>query len=475
MRNDWSGQTFPHPPGRRPYVGDILGGHDPLTPVQNMLRRGRDLGPIFEMKALDNKFVFVAGSELAAELCDERRFLKNLVPGVSDLRMFAGDGLFTAYTHEPSWRLAHDLLVPSFSRAAMQKYHQTMIDVADELIERWDEAAAAGHDVEVSPDLTKVTLETIGRTSFSYSFESFQKEEVDPFVTAMIHGLAHGARRGVTEALPLGRWLVRRSDRRAMEDHRYIEDLLDDIVAQRIASGDTSQHDLLGRMLHARHEDSGRGLDALNIRRQILTFLVAGHETTSGALSFALHYLARNPDVMRAAQAELDRVLGPEVGANPTFEEVPRLRYLRRVFDETLRLWPTAPAFARSPKETTTIGGAYRMRPQDWAMVFIPLLHRQPDVWPDPEVFDPDRFLPEHVRARPAHTYKPFGTGERACIGRQFALHEAILVLAKLLHRYDITDDPGYELRITERLTLMPVGFRLHLTHRTPTPRSEFP
>lgn len=393
MRNDWSGQTFPHPPGRRPYVGDIFSGDDPLTPVQNMLRRGRDLGPIFEMKALDLKLVFVAGAGLTQQLCDESRFIKSLVPGVADLRMFAGDGLFTAYTHEPNWRLAHDLLVPSFSRAAMQSYHQTMIDVADELIARWDDAAAAGHDVEVSPDLTKVTLETIGRTSFSYSFESFQKEEVDPFVTAMIHGLAHGARRGVTEALPFGRHLVKRSDAKALEVHRYIEDLLDDIVAQRIASGDTSRHDLLGRMLHARREDDGRGLDPVNIRRQILTFLVAGHETTSGALSFTLHYLARNPEVMRRAQAELDEVLGPEVGTNPTFEQVPKLRYLRRVFDETLRLWPTAPAFARSPVETTTLSG-YRMRPQDWAMVFIPLLHRQPEVWPDPEVSTPTASSP---------------------------------------------------------------------------------
>ena len=106
------------------------------------------------------------------------------------------------------------------------------------------------------------------------------------------------------------------------------------------------------------------------------------------------------------------------------------------------------------------------MTPDDSALVFIPLLHRDPQVWPEPDRFDPDRFLPEHNRARPAHAYKPFGTGERACIGRQFALHEAMVVLAKLLHRFDVAADPSYELRITERLTLMPVGFRLGLTRR---------
>ena len=106
------------------------------------------------------------------------------------------------------------------------------------------------------------------------------------------------------------------------------------------------------------------------------------------------------------------------------------------------------------------------MTPEDKVLVFIPLLHRDPQVWPDPERFDPDRFLPEHIRARPAHAYKPFGTGERACIGRQFALHESVIVLAKLLHRFDLTPEPGYELTITERLTLMPVGFRVGLTRR---------
>ena len=227
-------------------------------------------------------------------------------------------------------------------------------------------------------------------------------------------------------------------------------------------------------MMHLPVDDSGALLETRNVRHQILTLLVAGHETTSGALSFALFHLTREPDVMARVRAELDEILGTDPTAVPTFEQVPKLRYLRRVVDETLRLWPTAPGFARSPRETTTIGeggsagvpGGLRMTPEDSALVFIPLLHRDPEIWPEPDRFDPDRFLSEHVRARPAHAYKPFGTGERACIGRQFALHEAVIVLATLLHRFELTPEPGYELTITERLTLMPVGFRLGLTRR---------
>ena len=471
----WGGHSFPHPPGRRPVLGDAFAKDgDPTTPVQNMLRVGRDLGPIFELVALGRKFVFATGTDLVGELCDDSRFGKTLAPGVHDLRMFVGDGLFTAHTAEPNWRLAHDLLMPAFAKPAMRRYHDVMVETTDELIGVWDGAASEGSTVDVSPWLTKLTLESISRAAFSHTFASFDSEEVDPFVTTFVASMSHAAARSNVASLPfVGRHLVRRQDRAALERHRTIDDLLRRIVAEREESG-AEVDDLLGRMMHVPVDDAGSLLDRQNVRHQILTLLVAGHETTSGALSFALYHLTREPEVLARVRAELDEVLGPDPSATPTFAQVPKLRYLRRVVDETLRLWPTAPGFARTPHATTVIGadgsagvpGGLTMTPEDSVLVLIPLLHRDPEIWPEPDRFDPDRFLPEHNRARPAHAYKPFGTGERACIGRQFALHEAVIVLAKLLHRYDLTPEPDYELTITERLTLMPVGFRVGLTRR---------
>lgn len=472
----WTEQDLPHPPGRRRWLGDAFpAGADPTKPVQNMLRVGRGIGPIFEMLAMGRKFVFVSGVDLVGELCDDKRFTKALAPGVSDLRMFVGDGLFTAWSDEPNWRLAHDLLMPAFAKPAMRRYHDVMVEATDELIGVWDTAASEGRTVDVSPWLTKLTLETIGRAAFSHTFRSFETEEVDPFVTTFVASMGHAASRSNVASLPvLGKRIVRRQDAKALERHRYIDDLLRQIVADREASGEETD-DLLGRMMHVPVDDSGALLEAQNVRHQILTLLVAGHETTSGALSFALYHLTREPEVLAKVRAELDEVLGPDLTTDPTFEQVPKLRYLRRVVDETLRLWPTAPGFARTPREPTTIGadgaagvpGGLPMTPEDSALVLIPLLHRDPEVWPEPDRFDPDRFLPEHNRSRPAHAYKPFGTGERACIGRQFALHEMVIVLAKLLHRFDLTPEPGYDLRITERLTLMPVGFRVGITRRS--------
>ncbi|WP_277453351.1 cytochrome P450 [Janibacter sp. DB-40] len=357
----WAGHTFPHLPGRRPVVGDVFAkGHDPTKPVQNMLTFARDLGPIYELLALGRKFVFVAGVDLAGELCDDTRFVKALAPGVHDLRMFVEDGLFTAHTDEPNWRLAHNLLLPAFAKPAMRRYHDVMVETTDELIDVWDEAAGAGRSVEVSPWLTKLTLESIARAAFSHTFRSFETEEVDPFVTTFVASMSYAAGRSNLASLPLvGRRLVRRHDRRALDRHRYIDDLLRRIVAEREASGEQVD-DLLGRMMDVPVDDAGTKLEAQNVRHQVLTLLVAGHETTSGALSFALYHLTREPEVLARARAELDDVLGTDPTATPTFEQVPKLRYLRRVVDETLRLWPTAPGFARSPRETTSSGRTAR-------------------------------------------------------------------------------------------------------------------
>ena len=241
----------------------------------------------------------------------------------------------------------------------------------------------------------------------------------------------------------------------------------DEIIAKRRAEGLGLHQDLLEIML-APGADGRPGLDEANIRYQLINFLVAGHETTSGALSFALYFLATHPEVLARAREEVDRVWGD--AGSPEFEQVAKLRYVRRVLDESLRLQPTVPGYYRAAREDTVLAGAYTMRKGDWVLALTTTLHRDSH-WTGPglepvDEFDPERFAPEHLKARPPHLYKPFGTGERSCIGRQFALHEAVLVLGSLIRRYHLTPDPDYTLQIAERLTLMPKDFHLQLQRR---------
>lgn len=457
---------IPHPAYRIPLLGDLV-GLNVRKPLQTSMSNARALGPIFKRKIFGNEAVFVSGADLVAELSDESRFAKHVGLGVRNLRAVGGDGLFTAYNEEPNWRRAHDILQPSFALGAMHSYHPVMLEVARELIASWDERAGEA-EVDVAADMTKLTLETIGRTGFGYGFGSFQRERPHPFVASMVGALRHAQREGFRPPL-IGRLLGRSAARRNAADIAYMVELVDEVIASRRNAGDTDARDLLGRMLNEPDPETGEMLDPVNIRNQVITFLIAGHETTSGALSFALYYLSQNPDVLAKAQAEVDATWGADTDPAPTFKEVGKLRYVRRVLDEALRLWPTAPAYSRVAREDTVLGGRYEMRRGDWAMVLIPSLHRDPAVWgPEPERFDPERFAPGQARKRPPHTYKPFGTGERACIGRQFAIHEAVLVLGLVLHRYDLRPDPNYRLRVTELLTLKPEGFTLRLQRRTP-------
>jgi cytochrome P450 len=455
---------IPHPPYRVPLLGDVVGVNR-RTPLQDSLRYARQLGPVFRRKAFGKEFVFVWGARHAADLADESRFAKHVGLGIANLRPVAGDGLFTAYNHEPNWQLAHDVLAPGFSREAMAGYHPMMLAVARQLTEHWDRAAATGRAVDVPGDMTKLTLETIARTGFGHDFGSFERSRPHPFVTAMVGTLTY-AQRLNTVPFPLAPLLLRSAGRRNAADIAYLNHTVDELVRARRASG-RGDGDLLDRMLETAHPETGERLEPRNVRRQVITFLVAGHETTSGALSFALHYLSRHPEVAARARAEVDRVWGD--AAEPAYEQVARLRYVRRVLDESLRLWPTAPAFAREARQDTVLAGEHPMRRGAWALVLTPMLHRDPEVWgADAERFDPDRFDARAVRSRAPHTFKPFGTGARACIGRQFALHEATLVLGLLLRRYEMRPDPAYRLRVTERLTLMPEGLRLRPERRTP-------
>jgi unspecific monooxygenase len=456
---------IPHPPYRVPLLGDVLGA-DRRSPVQDSMRYARRLGPIFRRKAFGKEFVFVWGAEPTADMADETRFAKHVGLGVANLRPVVGDGLFTAYNHEPNWQLAHDVLAPGFSREAMEGYHPMMLAVAGRLTDHWDRALAAGRAVDVPGDMTRLTLETIARTGFGHDFGSFERPRLHPFVNAMVGTLTYAQRLNSVPG-PLAPLLLRGAVRRNEADIAYLNRTVDELVRARRASGEGGEGDLLDRMLETAHPETGERLSAQNVRRQVITFLVAGHETTSGALSFALHYLSRHPEIAARARAEVDAVWGD--AAVPGYDQVAKLRYVRRVLDEALRLWPTAPAFAREAREDTVLAGDHPMRRGAWALVLTSMLHRDPKVWEDPERFDPDRFDPKAVRSRPAHTFKPFGTGARACIGRQFALHEATLVLGLLLRRYELRPDPDYRLRVTERLTLMPEGLRLHLERRQVT------
>jgi cytochrome P450 / NADPH-cytochrome P450 reductase len=454
---------------RLPLYGDI-GGPTRGIGAFEMLPAFSARTPLVS-RSIFGRYLLLAGRyDVVADLADDTRFAKFVGPALQHVRPLAGDGLFTAYNEEPNWARAHGILMPAFALDEIESYHPTMLGVADELVAAWDAHASAGRPVDVAADMTSLTLDTIGRAGFGYGFDSFRRDSPHPFITAMVGSLTH-AQAKLRRPPGVDR-LYRRADAQAAAHVETVNDVIDGVLRARRESGDTRTDDLLGRMLNSAHPESGERLDDRNIRHQVITFLIAGHETTSGALSFALYGLVKNPAVLARATAEVDALWGAADDPRPSHADVGELRYVRQVIDEALRLWPTAPAFGRTALADTVVGGRYALAKGQSVLTIVPALHRDP-VWGDNvEAFDPDRFTPERRAARPVHAYKPFGTGERACIGSRFALHEATLVLGLLLHRYAVDDHTNYALRIKQTLTVKPDGFGLTLRRRTPAERA---
>jgi cytochrome P450/NADPH-cytochrome P450 reductase len=428
------------------------------SPTLSFGKLADEFGPIYRFEVFGRSVIILSGPDLVAEVCDESRFDKSIAH-LRKVRDFAGDGLFTSLTEEPNWRKAHNILMPSFSQQAMKGYHDRMVDIAFQLIHKW-ERLNPDESIDVPDDMTRLTLDTIGLCGFNYRFNSYYRETPNPFIVSMVRALdeaMHYANR-----LPVQNMLMIKTKRQYERDIQSMFSLVDKIIAERKARGDQGETDLLARMLTAEDPDTRERLDDENIRYQIITFLIAGHETTSGLLSFAIYYLLKNPDVLRKAYAEADEVL---TDAIPSYEQVLKLTYIRMILNEALRLWPTAPQFGLFAKEDTLIGGKYPIKQGEAVMILIPQLQRDKGAWgEDAEQFRPERF--EDPDKIPAHAYKPFGNGQRACIGMQFALHEATLILGMILQRFQLIDAMNYQLKVKQTLTLKPDDFHIRVQLR---------
>lgn len=450
-------ENLPQPKSYGP-LGN-LPAMDKEKPVQSFMKFARELGPIYQFHFPGRTSMFVSSARFAAEICDETRFDKKVGPALQKVRAFGGDGLFTSETGEQNWKKAHNILLPSFSQQAMKGYHEKMIDLASQLIQKWARLNP-NEEVDVPDDMTRLTLDTIGLCGFDFRFNSFYREDSHPFIEKMVRALDESMSQ--TQRLGIQDKLMVRSKRQYKEDIDYMFNLVDQLIEERKQAGDQGEDDLLSHMLKGKDPETGEALDDKNIRFQIITFLIAGHETTSGLLSFATHYLLKHPDKLQKAYQEVDEVLGDDT---PSYKQVKQLKYVRMILNEALRLWPTAPAFSVFAKEDTTLDGEYEVEKGDTFTLLIPELHRDTSVWgEDAEAFKPERF--ENPASIPHHAYKPFGNGQRACIGQQFALHEATLVLGMILQHFELEDHTDYKLDVKETLTFKPDGLTMKVHAR---------
>jgi cytochrome P450 len=388
-------------------------------------------------------------------VAQQRKFVKGRAMQAN--RDLFGNGLLTS--EGDYWQHQRKLIQPAFHRERIAAYGRTMVSSTQRMLDAWTAALARETNPHIERDIHQemmaLTLDIAARTLFNVEIA----HETERIGRALEILLAATGRPG--RMLRIVRMIPFPSERAYRRAVRDLDEIVYGIIhARRAAGGDSG--DLLAMLLAAKDEN-GNGMTDRQLRDEALTLLLAGHETTAIALSWAWYLLSQNPEVSRKFHAELDSVLAVRA---PAVEDLPRLPYTERVIKEAMRLYPPAYVILRLAVEDSEIGG-YRV-PRGSSVAISPwVIHRDPRFFPEPERFNPDRWTPDFQRALPRFAYFPFGGGPRICIGAQFASMEAALVLATIAQRYNLRLVPGHPVETFPSMTLRPRhGLRMTLHAR---------
>ena len=357
-----------------------------------------------------------------------------------------GRGLLTS--EGELWQRQRRLIQPLFTRKRIATYAELMAEEAAAVAERWDRAARNGGDVDANAEMVRLALRVVGRAIFGDDVAR-AGEVLDSAFPVLNR---HTFRRAMSPLAPPASWPTP-DNRRAARARRVLYGVIDELIAHRQQSG-ADGDDLLSRLLNARDPDTGNAMDLQQVRDEALIFLLAGHETTSTALTFTLHLLGRHASEQRLVHDELDAVLD---GHAPTLDDASALERTAMAIKEAMRLYPPAYALGRLSVADNEIGG-YLIPAGSFVAVSQFATHRHPQFWEDPEAFDPARFTAEREAARHPYSYFPFGASPRACIGSHFAMLEATIAVALLLQRFRIRSEQERVPLDTEGITLRPNG-----------------
>lgn len=418
----------------------------------------RDYGDVVPLRMGPMRLWILSDPNLIGEVFGAKADAFQKDVGLRRVKVILGEGLLTSEgaAHARRSKLAQ----PAFRRQEIEKYASDMVRLTRARAARW---VAAERPVDLGEELSALALSIVAHSLFGAELA----EGVEPIGHALTEllELLEG-RMGALVPIPL--WVPTPSNRRFRAALGVLDDAVYEIIRARraqLARGGEAPDDLLGRLLRAGGEPGGeRPLSDRELRDEVMTLILAGHETTANGMAFAQWLLATHPEVLADVRAEVDAVLGDRPA---TAADVPRLERVGQVFQEALRLYPPAWMLGRQCARDVDLGGGrVQVRRGDMIGVVSYVVHRDPRWWDEPDAFRPERFARGAARPAP-HTYIPFGLGKRACIGRSFALLEGTLVLATLAQQVDLRLDTERELELVTQLTLRPGSLPVTARART--------
>lgn len=440
--------SLPGPKGL-PFLGSILDTRDPITLFERAARFGGDAALV---RFGPYRYLVVHTAEGVRRVLVENVKAYPKSPSYRGLRLVLGNGLITS--EGEFWKRQRKLAQPAFHRDRLAHLAGAMVRDTGDMLAAWEQEGDRSFDLH--EEMMKLTLRIVGHTLFS----SDVMEDAGA-VGAAFNVAIHRANAEATAIVHLPIWLPLPGNVRFHRAKAVLDGLVHRIIGERRALPEAEHpNDLLAMLMSAR-DDEGAGMSDEQLRDEVMSIVGAGHETTANALSWTLHLLGDHKDAATRVAAEARATFG---GRLPTIDDLPRLPYTRRVVEESMRLYPPVWGIERIAIEDDVICGI--RVPKGTLVGIMPwCIHRDPRYWDDPERFDPDRFLPDAVEARPRYAYLPFGAGPRICIGNNFAMMEAQLLLAMMLDRYDFERAPWHRVRLEASVTLRPKD-GVHLVRR---------
>jgi len=380
-------------------------------------------------------------------------------------RAVLGNGLLTS--EGDFWLRQRKLAQGAFHPQRIAGYGADMVAAGQRMLAPWQD----GETRDIHGDMMQVTLDIVARTLFGADITDQSLEIGDSLLTAI-----RGFSASFGRKIPLPAWIPTRGNRRTRAAVRALNEVVQEIVDRRRRETEPHQ-DLLSMMLHARDEDDGSRMTDAQLADEARTFLLAGHETTAITLTWTFYLLAQHPEIQQALGEELDRVLDGRV---PTAADAGQLQLTERIVQEAMRVYPPVFMIGREPLADFDLAG-YQIPAGTTIFLSQWVMHRDARYYPEPERFDPDRWLPERVAERPKMTYFPFGGGPRVCIGNAFSMLESVLLLATVARDWTVELVPDQQIRLSPVLTLRPrYGIRVVLHRRRgrsaappPSPRAE--
>lgn len=446
----------PKVPGGLPYFGhQVAFGRDPL----NFIDKTFPLGDVMEVKIPGHRAFQLYRAEDVEQVLthtNDKDFAKFDI-SIATVPLTLGEGLFTA--KDDLWARQRRMMQPAFHRQRIEAYSTIMVQRTQQMLDRWQPTPGNDQVIDLRHEMMELTLEIVCDALFGV--DTSQRV---PVLGEALHVLVEDFAQRSANPLQLPPPIPTPRNRRLKKAIQTLETQLFEIVAERRAKGNLEEgSDLLAMMLLAQDEEHGAMSDK-QLRDELITLFIAGHETTALALTWAFHLLSRHPQIDAAVAAEIRQALGDKV---PTLADLPNLKAAERVIKESMRLYPPLWSIAgRLVLQDCEIGG-YHI-PKDSVIFISPwAMHRNPRYFTEPQAFHPERWTDEFSKALPKYTYFPFGAGQRVCIGMPFAMLEATLALAMVVRQYRLELVAGQPVELLPSFTLRPKeAVRMRVTWR---------